>query len=286
MTTNTDKNMDSYSSIAPVAGIDGAGDFSAAVHTTSTAYLPPTTLYLTEKGDTSAISVNDLHDDHLGDSFLIASIGELALNDPSFISHMIVQNPYSGAFSVKLFQNGTGALQGEIKAVNVVVGSTFPTNSVNSGATQDVVGSQKEIWPQVLENAFADFTSGYPTKAFAYASTGYQMIGQGGSAAAAMTTLAGCPASSSSASQMSLNDLNNAVKAHDLVVLDTPNKNNLPDNLIGNRSYMFEGVTGTGNTAMVHVAGPWTGNQPSLIPFSQFSQSFAKVDIGFMNEHF
>ena len=40
------------------------------------------TLYLTEEGDTQAISIRDIHQGQMDDCFLLASIGEIALRRP------------------------------------------------------------------------------------------------------------------------------------------------------------------------------------------------------------
>jgi len=128
--------------------------------------------------------------------------------------------------------------------VQVTVANQFPNYSADSGAGQDVVGDQKEIWPQVLEKAYATLNGGYAA------------INEGGYAVVAMEELTGQHARSISPARLTLSRLERYVSAGDLVVMDTRNRNHLPDNLVGDHAYMFEGVTMNGNTPMVHLGNP------------------------------
>jgi len=83
-----------------------------------------------------------------------------------------------------------------------------------------------------------------------------------------------------SPSSLTLASLMADVSAHDLIVMDTPNSNNLPNGLVGGHAYMFEGVTGTGSGAMVHLGNPWGIDQPTPIAFSQLSKGITEVDVG------
>jgi len=274
LSSNDDTDDSSYASLAPAAGLDGGGDFSAtvAVHATLGASTPQTqTLYLTEAGDSSAISVDDLHQGQIGDCFLISSIGELALNDPTAISNMIHVNA-NGTETVTLHEAANGQLASwnttAFKTVTETVTNVFQSNAVDNGATQDVVGNQKEIWPQVLEKAVAQLDGGY------------NAIANGGSPLVALETLTGNATSYTQPAALTLSALMADVKAGDLIVMDTLNSKNLPNNLVGDHAYMLEGVTGTGSSAMVHLGNPWGFDQPTAISFSQLSKGIAEVDIG------
>ena len=71
---------------------------------------PPTqTLYLTEPGTTSPISVSDINQGQLGDCFLLSSIGEEALFHPSAITNMIHDNG-NGTETVTLYTGSNGRL--------------------------------------------------------------------------------------------------------------------------------------------------------------------------------
>jgi hypothetical protein len=263
----------SYASLAATAGLDGGGDFSAsvAVHVTTASTPQTMTLYLTEAGNSSAISVSDLHQGQIGDCFLISSIGELALNDPTAISNMIHVNA-NGTETVTLHEAANGQLASwnttAFKTVTETVTNVFQSTGVNNGATQDVLGNQKEIWPQVLEKAVAQLDGGY------------NAISNGGSPLVAMEALTGHATTYTQPASMTLTALLADVKAGDLIVMDTPNSNNLPNGLVGDHAYMFEGVTGSGSSAMVHLGNPWGYDQPTAIAFSQLSKGIAEVDVG------
>ena len=233
--------------------------------------VPTQTLYLTEPGNGAAISLNNIHQGQIGDCFLLSSIGEIALLQPSFISSMIHPNS-NGTETVTLYEASNGRLPGwstsAFKAVSETVTNVFPSYSVDSGIGQDVIGGQKEIWPQVLEKAVASLDGGYAA------------IASGGSPDLAMEELTGHAASFMSPANLTFASLQSLIKAGDLLVMDTLPYGALPDGLVNNHAYMFEGVTGSGATAAVHLGNPWGFDQPAPILLSQLSRGIAEVDIG------
>jgi hypothetical protein len=231
-----------------------------------------TALYLTEPGNTSAISVSDLHQDGLGDCFLISSIGELALTDPSAIQNMIKVNS-NGTETVTLHEDANGKLPvpgytGAYKTVTETVTNNFSSLSVNSGANQDVVNGVKEIWPQVIEEAVAQLNGGYN----AIANGGYPFV--------AMEELTGVQATwiYQPAGTLTLSMLQGYVKAGDMLTFDTPSS---PKgyNLVGGHSYMFDGLS-TANGGTVTLLNPWGTDQPAAIPLSALNGNIIQIDIG------
>ena len=122
--------------------------FQPDVGAQTNAVPPAQSLYLTESGDSSAITLNDLHQGQIGDCFLISSIGEIANIRPSFISNMIHAGS-NGTETVMLYlaKNGSLPTYGTtaFKPVSIAISNVFPTYGVNNGATQDVVNGTKEI---------------------------------------------------------------------------------------------------------------------------------------------
>ena len=231
-------------------------------------------LYVTETGTTAPISVTDINQGQLGDCYLLSSIGEIALNKPSFISSAIHVNG-NGTEAVTLYNASNGSVPNwystAFKATSVTVTNAFPTNSVNNIASQDVLGNQKEIWPQVLENAYASLNGGY------------NAIGRGGSPVLAMEELTGHAASFLAPASLTLAVLQGDVLAGDLIVMDTLNKNGLSNGLFGDHAYMFNGVSGTGSAATLKLLNPWGMDQPTPILLSQLAKSFAEVDVGHLS---
>jgi hypothetical protein len=236
-------------------------------------------LFLTETGDTSAISVDDIHQGGLGDCYLLSSFGEEALFHPAAISHMIHANA-NGTETVTLYLDSRGRLptwgDTSFKAVAVTVTNVFANNAMDTGAGQDVLGNLKEIWPQVIEKAFAEENGGvHATMAAQYAA-----IGHGGNPALAMMELTGQTATYQSAASVTLAGLLADVAAGDLLVFDTGSSK--PGyGLVANHAYMFDRINGSGASATVQLLNPWGVDQPAAIPIARLASSgIQEVDVG------
>ena len=229
-------------------------------------------LYLQEPGDATAISVNDIHQGQIGDCFLLSSIGELALFHSTAITNMIHANA-DGTETVTLYTAANGSLPtygtASFKSVSVTVDNTFLSYGVNSGATQDVVNGQKEIWVQVMEKAVATLCGGY------------NAIANGGNPMIAMEELTGCTSTYMSPASLTVQLLQSYIAAGDPIVMDTASSSGLPYNLDGNHAYMFESLTTVNGTPMVQLGNPWGSSyNPSLIPLSNLSSGIVEVDVG------
>ena len=134
---------------------------------------PSYALYLTEPGDTNAISPDDINQAGIGDCYFDATMAELAIQDPSLITNMIT-NDGNGTYTVKLYNLETGA-----PAPQTVTVAGISAEAVNAYTTEDVVNGQKEIWLQIIEEAYGQ------------ADGGYAAIGNGGWPSYAMSQLTG-----------------------------------------------------------------------------------------------
>jgi hypothetical protein len=249
-------------------------DFAAAGTTATVSPAPTLTqvLYLTEPGTTNPVSVADINQGQLGDCFLLSSIGEEALFHPSAITNMIHNNG-NGTETVTLYTDARGRLptfgSTSFKATAVTIINSFPADSVDSDAKQDVAGTQKEIWPQVLEKAVATLDGGYDA------------IANGGYPALAMEELTGHVANSMSAANLTLAMLQSYVSAGDLITLDTSSRGTLPYGLVSGHCYMFEKLNGSGASATVTLGNPWGIDQPAAIPLTRLASSgIMQIDIG------
>lgn len=232
---------------------------------------PAQVLYLTEPGDTAPISVTDLYQGTIGDCFLLSSIGELAATHPTAIRNMIHANS-NGTETVTLYTDRNGHLPTPyttaFKPVTITITNTFPADAADGGASQDVAGNQKEIWPQVLEKAVATLDGGYAA------------ISNGGSPVVAMEELTGHAASWMSPSGLTSAKLQGDIASGDLITMDTLGQNSLPYNLVPNHAYMVDKLIGSGAGAMVQLRNPWGFDQPAAIPLAQLSKGIAEVDVG------
>ncbi len=167
----------------------------------------------------------------------------------------------NGTESVTLYEASNGRLPGwnttAFKPISETVSNVFPNDAVNNPATQDVSTGREEIWPQVLEKAVATLNGGYAA------------IANGGSPVIAMEELTGRAASFMSPASLTLATLQSFSAAGDLVVMDTLSSGALQTGLFNSHAYMFEGVTGTGATALVHLGNPWLFDQPTAMLVSQ-----------------
>jgi Calpain family cysteine protease len=229
-------------------------------------------LYLTETGNTAAISVNDINQGQLGDCFLLSAFGEEALFHPAAITNMIHDNG-NGSENVTLYLDKNGRLPGfsstSFKSTTVTINNVFAVSSVNNGARQDVLGNKKEIWPQVVEKAYATLGGGIGS------------IANGGSPLIALEELTGHAANSISPASLTFAVLAQHIAAGALIVLDTAAKGGLSYGLINNHAYMFEKLNGSGGSATVQLHNPWGFDQPAAIPLTRLAQSgIVEIDIG------
>ncbi len=255
--------------LSSVSALSGSGTFS-------TSATPTQVLWLQEAGNAAAISVTDINQGQMGDCYLLSSIGEIAMFHPGYVTQMIRANA-DGTETVTLYRASNGNLPtfgtSAYTPVAITVSNTFPSNSVNNGASQDVFNGQKEIWVQVLEKAMATLYGGY------------NGIANGGIPAISMEELTGCSASVTWPSTFSLQQLQNDVAAGDLITFDTGGYGTLPYHMHGSHAYMFQSLAAVNGTVMVNLLNPWGFDQPDPIPFAQLGSVIAQIDIGQFVDH-
>src|ERR1044072_499236 len=96
----------------------------------------PQALYLTEPGDSNAVSITDIHQGSYNDCYILASIGALALNHPDAITDMITVNP-DGTETVRLYidaDTGKGVTLNtkNFRVTYVTVDNVFPSRACAS----------------------------------------------------------------------------------------------------------------------------------------------------------
>ena len=226
---------------------------------------------------TSDVAVTDIHQQQIGDCYLLSSVGEIAKIDPSIIKKMVKDNK-DGTYTVTLHQHKTGAgyywgklFGDEFEEVPVTVDGNFAGGTANSQPGDDKVGSQKEIWVQVVEKAYAKLHGGYDKI-------------QGGDPSAAMETLTGKEATTVGTSKVSLDDLKKDIASKKPVVMSTPGdskKGEMPFKMHANHAYMVKEIlTGPDGKVMVQLRNPWGHDDPEPIPFDQLGKVISDVSVG------
>ena len=194
------------------------------------------TLYLTEAGDKTPISMNDIHQGQIGDCFLVSPMGDLAATHPNLVQSMIHANADgSETVTLHLAQNGSLAMPGAtaFKTMTTTVTNVFPTYSVNNGA----ISGRRRLAKGDLGAGAGE--SGRPTR------RRLQQHRRGGNPAMAMQELTGHTAYAYNPASMTAAVLQTFATAGDLITFDTKNSSALGDNLVGNHAYMFNGVVNT-----------------------------------------
>jgi hypothetical protein len=134
---------------------------------------------------------------------------------------------------------------------------------------------QSEVWPLVIEKAFAQYSGGY------------SKIGAPGSPARAMEALTGKPAADiplNGSPGYSAARLQSDVDAGKLVVL-LSNKSmsgDAPQGIVGNHAYQVSGVELADGRLWVQLHNPWNqkDKEPAILPFDRLKEWFAAVDVG------
>ena len=127
----------------------------------------------------SGPSMNDINQGDLGDCYLLASLAEVALQEPSLIQSMITDNG-NNTYGVRFFVNGTA----EYVTVNA---SLADGGSIFNRAT--------DIWASLIEKAYAQLQdSGVITGNSINDGNSYSTIGNGGAPLYALEEITGASA--------------------------------------------------------------------------------------------
>jgi hypothetical protein len=108
------------------------------------------------------IDINDITQGALGDCFLLAALGALAKNNPQFIHNMIQVNG-DGTATID-FYSAVGAAPFPVEvSMSIDGGSTQAQLSGDYQLSEDGTHREWEIWPQIVEKAYAQYIGGIST---------------------------------------------------------------------------------------------------------------------------
>jgi hypothetical protein len=248
-------------------------------------------LFLKETADVDAVDTKDVTQDKLADCALMATLVALARTPEgrALVKNAITQNKNDrGEISYTVTLHQRDSLHAEkFTDVKVTVRGPYAHGHAKPAGE----GSRQEVWPLVIEKAYAVFKGGY------------NQIGRGGNPCEAMEALTGRPAQridlrwpSQIAScgevfggaplkPYSAEDLQRDLAAGKMIVLETPRglqQTEREHRLIENHAYAVMGTEEHGGQLYVKLKNPWNvlEKEPTLVPIDELTTCFNAVDIG------
>jgi hypothetical protein len=250
----------------------------------------PSTPFAKGAGDSVDIALNDIKQGAIGDCFLMAAQGALASANPDTIRNAIRDNG-DGTYTVTLYEKSGGflGLGQSVEKREITVNAEFPKDGKHANPTGDQVDNKAEIWPLIVEKAYAQLKGGY------------EAISQGGLPKDVMFALTGKEANSVKTNKLSFDDLAANLSGGQAVTASTTDLRNVPFATPGDASsggvYGMITTKGTGTKderhayivqstyvaadgqQMVRLFNPWGSSHPSDMPFAEFQKLFTHVDI-------
>jgi len=204
-------------------------------------------------GDASVVDWNDIDQGNLADCYVMSSLGEVAKANPQLIQNAIKDNG-DGTYTVRFYERqGDGPFGWfghHYDPVDIKVTPDLPMdgsgNPVFAG-TADRDGAQQELWPALMEKAYAQWKGSYHAI-------------EGGNPGNAMSMLTGKDSDEKPGSAFTIDQLDQALRNGTAVVASTPDdggKKELFANktLYTDHSYMVTGVDK--NAGTVTLRNPW-----------------------------
>lgn len=225
-------------------------------------------------GDAHAVDPDDIRQGQLNNCFLVAAMAAVAEQDPGFIQNMIQDNG-DGTYTVTLHQYDDGGLFGigsGWEEVEVTVSADFPQNSAQLSG--DSAGQAQEIWPQLIEKAYAQLNGGYD---------GFE---NGGSPSNALATLTGNDVDSREPGEYSFEDLSSDFgdgNGEDAITFLAP-ENFTGDaaqlaqdhNVHAWHTYSVTRVYEENGVQMVELNNPW-GSEDVTLPYADAQEIFSSI---------
>jgi hypothetical protein len=246
---------------------------------TDSTKLPSPTLFLQENGDCDEVDAKDVKQNRLGDCYFMAALAGLAATPAGRAAIHGAITQHTGAdgalvYSVKLYE-----------AQSPLIGpKTFTERTVDVRADDPYIlghavpraqDGQSEVWPLVMEKAYAQLQGGY------------NAIAKGGRVEEAIETLTGKQASHvdlGSHDGYSFEQLWSDVASHKVVVLSTKDgiSASNPYNLYGAHAYVVTGVEHRDGKPYVRLSNPWNDPDhqyiPNAVPYDELRTWFQSAD--------
>jgi Calpain family cysteine protease len=234
-------------------------------------------LFVKQNGDASAVDLRDVTQASLGNCYFMSSLGAISSSPKGreLIQNAIVENKNDrGAvvsYTVTLYKPQTHWLGlGPTTFTKVAV--TVDAKFAQEAAVPRGDGTAREVWPLVMEKAYAQLRGGY------------NAIGHGGRPCDAMAAITGHPASRTALGLFGsyhAADLTRDLAAGRLVVLGSRGDSE-PYHLRASHSYVVTGARTVGGTLCVMLHNPWNidEEEPKPVPVDKIAALFHSVDVG------
>jgi hypothetical protein len=226
------------------------------------------------------ISADDVAQGYIGDCYLASGLSSLAAANPENIKKAITDNK-DGTYTVRFFQGVDG---GHPKAVSVTVDDDVAMGS--RGPQYASARDSKELWPGLLEKAYAKWKGGY------------DKVGNGGTACDLFQAITGKPATDETISDSKpdalFKKIGTAVAAHKPVAAgtyaeDDPNVHYTNTGVHGDHFYTVLGTSEEGGQKYVQLRNPWGFSEPAnngpddgifKLPLADFMKLYENIEFG------
>jgi hypothetical protein len=229
-------------------------------------------------GDADAISPNDVTQGALGDCYLLASLGAIAVQSPETIRRMIVDNK-DGTYTVR-FPTGNPLRPYTEVSVKPDFPSNDGSNPLYAGYGDLDAAGKPEIWVALIEKAYAQMTW----------SGEYSSI-NGGQAGNTLTHLLGGTSRSFRPEEMSINEVADYFESGNALVVDTPQDNVWMQfkkqtdpryqrrELIPAHSYYVTKVDRANGTISLRNPWGWKTTPETVVTMAEFQDLFGRVHV-------
>ncbi|MGA7122155.1 MAG: C2 family cysteine protease [Polyangiaceae bacterium] len=238
-------------------------------------------LYMQQTSDAQAIAAGDVHQSLAGDCALMATLAALASSPTgrALVENAIKENKNSQgdvvSYTVTMHEPKShywGLAAKTFSEVKVTVQSSFVLGHALPRGTVgfDQKEGPHEVWPLVLEQAYAAVRGGY------------NQTSRGDAPFRAMEALTGKPADQHRVGWLgySAEQIAADCAAGKLVVLDTKKSVNKAYQLVDGHAYQVVGTEVRNGKRCFTLNNPWNEQQPDPIPCDELTKWFAAVDVG------
>lgn len=233
-----------------------------------------TRIFSQGSGDGHVVDYDDIAQGGLNDCYVVGGIGAVAAQNPDLIRNAVRDNG-DGTYTVTFYEkdNGFLGIGAHYDKVEITVSGDFSDKAVQgSGDFTNGKGEKAEIWPKIVEKAYAQYKGGYDA------------IDHGGNSAEIMSLLTGRDATQhNDLGDYSYEDMKRDFDNGRAIVLGTPDNFNGVDKKTANKNGLVDWhvytVVGVGQDASgnryVEVYNPHGTEGVKRIPYDEAMRSFS-----------